>query len=442
MKGKEKYNITVRDLPPVLRGFWNQVDNPNFSIANVLCALVCFSAMSPRLVFRYAYDKVMHHLLLQCIVVGQSSDGKSFSRNVYKLILAPLLALDHEAEMQELEYAELKRTKGQSKDKPKEPVTVKRCLMKFTKNKIVKRAHMFVRKYGEPLSFFIYTDELSTLVERRGSYGDLRDISKLAYDWGSETSVDTNCDASYNATVDINWCSIYNTTPKILYKYLDKDACESGNVNRIIFALLGDLLGEPAPEFRELTNDELALVHHWQDVLMGETYGDNDNLQPVKEIPMGWLDKDVKAWCTRQREMIGKTCSNAHNCFYKRASTSAARLAAIAYHLWDENEKQRNHVRRLYYFFADYILHNQLLLFGKMYEQTIVNITGDAADEGDDNVPLYDQMPKRFSREQLKVKVKQLELGTLPRQFLFKWLRKKLIHEVEGEKDVYEKNGL
>ena len=82
-------------------------------------------------------------------------------------------------------------------------MTVKICLNKVTKNKMVKRAHMMVRKYGDPLTFMLYTDELSSLIERRGSYGDLRDMAKQAYDYGSLTSTDTNSDQSYNATVDI-----------------------------------------------------------------------------------------------------------------------------------------------------------------------------------------------------------------------------------------------
>lgn len=432
--------ITGRDLPPVLRIFWNQTDNRNFQIGNLLTALTCFCAMSPRLTFNYVYDGPfnLHHLLVQLCVVGQSSDGKSFSRNIYKLLCKPLLDRDKAAEAAELEYAELKRTKSQNTDKPKEPITVKICLIKFTKNKIIKRSHMMTRKYSEPLTFMIYTDELSTLIERRGSYGDLRDIGKLAYDWGSETSVDTNSDASYNCTTDVNWCSIYNTTPAILYKYIDKDACESGNVNRMTFVMLGDLLGEPAPNYKILTEADMKLIREWQDKLMAETYTPQDNLQPMHEIPMEWLHKDEVAWCDAQREIIGKTCSNAHNSFYKRCSCTAARYAAMAYHLWGEDPRQRNHIRKLYYFLADYILKGQLKLFGRMFEQHVVNIDYTDTNE-EENAPLYDQMPKRFTRDMLKTKVDELKLGTKARQFIFKWLRKHLIFEVEGEKDVYEK---
>ena len=48
-------------------------------------------------------------------------------------------------------------------------------------------------------------------------------------------------------------------------------------------------------------------------------------------------------------------------------------------------------------------------------------------------------MSKRFNRSQLREKIAELELGTPARQFLFQWLRRKWIFEVEGENDTYEK---
>ncbi len=440
MEIKTIESISRTDIAPVARLYWDQVNNVNFKVGNLVTALTCFCALSPRLKFNYFYDgpSAPHYLLTQVVVIGQSTDGKSFSHRVFKQLMDPVLVLDKKEEEAELAYAELKRTKGQSKDKPNEPVTVKRCLIKFTRNKIVKRAHMMIRKYGEPLSFMVFTDELSTLVERRGSYGDLRDIAKLAYN-GEEVSTDTNCDQSYNATVPIRWCSIYNSTPAILYRYIDKDACESGNANRLIPVLLGDLLAESVPTFREFTDSENALIHEWQQRLMDATYDSNGNLCEEHLIPMEWMYRDEKIWCDAQRKIIGKTLSNAHNSFYKRASTSAARLAAMMYYLWDENPKCRPKVRRLYYALADYILRNQLKLFGKMYEKAMVKVEDYSEGFGDSDIPLYDQMPKRWTRDQLRVKVEELELGTAARQFIYKWKKSKLIYEVEEGSDIYEK---
>ncbi|MGN1228111.1 MAG: hypothetical protein ACI4T5_00465 [Prevotella sp.] len=434
-------SITERDLPPVLRIFWKQTGIIGFQVANLICALTCFCTMSPRIRFLYFFDglRKWHHLLIHAMVLGQSGDGKSFSRDLFELLMAPILDRDLREEEKEKEYAEKKKTMG-DKFKEKEPLTVKICLFKATKNKLVKRADKMVKKYGEPLTFLMYTDELSQLLEKRGTYGDLRDLDKLAYDWGSKTSVDTNSDNSYCATADINWCSIWNTTPAILERYMDKSAIESGNVNRTIYMYLGDLLASNAPMFRDYSDKDMELIKKTQDKLMMETYGENDTLQPMIDIDMTWLFAAEKKWCEYQMLLVSKSGSYARNSFYKRCSVSAARLATMVYHLWGEDPTKRNKVKKLYYFFADYILKWQLVFFGKKYEQSIVLVNDNEDGYGSGNT-LYDKMPKRFTRDQLEAKRKEMELVTESRKTLYVWLKKRLITKVEdSETELFEKN--
>lgn len=435
--------ITERDLPPVLRIFWKMAEMMEFKIACLITALTCFCAMSPRLRFHYFFDGLMkwHHLLVHSIIIGQSGDGKSFSTDLMALLMEPIIKRDLQEEKKELDYAERKKAKG-DKCQEKPPVTVKICLNKVTKNKMVKRAHMMVRKYGDPLTFMLYTDELSSLIERRGSYGDLRDMAKQAYDYGSLTSTDTNSDQSYNATVDINWCCIWNTTPSILFKYMDKDAIESGNVNRSIYMPLGDLLASSATIKREFSDKDMALIKETQDMLMGETYDAEDKLMPMHDVDMDWLFAAEKRWCDYQVEMVSKSGSYARNSFYKRCSVSAARLATMIYHLWGEDKGKQAKVKKVYFFLADYILKWQLALFGKKYEKNIVII-----DEEEDGCyvsgnTLYDKMPKRFTREQLDAKRQEMELVTETRKTLYVWQKKRLIVKVQTEDgaEVFEKN--
>ena len=189
---------------------------------------------------------------------------------------------------------------------------------------------------------------------------------------------------------------------------------------------------------KELTDADLELIAVTHRTLMSETYTEEDTLQPMHDVDMDWLFKDEKAWCAKQREAVNKTGSSAHHSFYKRSSTSAARLATMVYHLWGEDPKKRSRVRRLYYFFADYILAGQMKLFGKKYEdlEEVINY-GD--DDNCKSESIYDCLPKRFSRQQLNAKREEMKLLTETRKFIFKWLKKKWIVKVEGEEDLYEK---
>lgn len=434
-------SITAGDLPPVLRIIWNQANYVEFKIANLVTAIACFSAMSPRLRFQYFFDGMdyFHHLLIHAIVVGQSGDGKSFACRQVEYLMAPIIARDMAEEAKELEYSEEKKAKG-DKCTRKPPVTVKICLKKATKSKMIKRAHMMVRRYGEPLTFMLYTDELSTMLERRNSYGDLRDMQKLAWDWGATTATDTNSDSSYNATVDINWCCIWCTTPAILLKFMDKDAVESGNANRSIYLPLGDMLGKDAPTFKPYTDEDKEMIKQVQDKLMEETYAGDDKLAPMHDIDMTWLFSAERKWCKYQEYLVDKSGSYARGSFFKRSSLSAARIAAMIYHLWGEDPSKQAKTRKIYYFMADYILKWQLAIFGRKYEQTIVVIDPD--ENGYTNgTTLFDRMPKRFTREQLDLKRKEMDQITDVSKTISKWKKNRWISQVEGEEgEVFEKN--
>ena len=85
---------------------------------------------------------------------------------------------------------------------------------------------------------------------------------------------------------------------------------------------------------------------------------------------------------------------------------------------------------------AQYILDGLMAKWGRRYEQMHKN----EDHEDSARVPLYDQLPMRFTRDQLREMVVKLDLSCPVRTFIFKWKRAKLIYEVKGEKDVYEKN--
>ena len=86
-----------------------------------------------------------------------------------------------------------------------------------------------------------------------------------------------------------------------------------------------------AQRFREQATVSRTVQH-----LMDITYTDDGQLQPIRMVPMEWLDYHVRRWCSDQRQMVLKTGSRARNCFYKRASVSAARMCTLLYYLWTE----------------------------------------------------------------------------------------------------------
>ena len=88
------------------------------------------------------------------------------------------------------------------------------------------------------------------------AFADLRTMDRLAYDLGAEYGSDTLSDASYNADVDVIYCSLFCATDNALREYMDKRSVEGGNCTRKVLTDLGDLMGEDA--IISMENDKLS----------------------------------------------------------------------------------------------------------------------------------------------------------------------------------------
>lgn len=449
-------SITAADLPPAVRVFWDTAPD-QFKVASILSALTCYCALGTRLRAKYVYDLEPHALLVQLLILGEPGSGKSFTRPIVKQLMKLLKLKDIEQKRIEQAYQDLKKTAAKNKQLPEEPITVARMINTITKCKLVKRADMMVRKYGEPLSFFFFSEELATMTEsNKRAFADLNTMDRLAYDLGAEYSSDTLSDASYNADVDIIYNSLFCGTENALNEYINKRAIEGGNCTRkIVISIDDDLMGEDAPVFRLQTAEEQALISKTVNRLMAETYTEDDLLQPTHDIPVQWLEHPVKKWCNEQRQQVLKTGSRALNCFYKRSSVSAWRLACMCYHLWGEGKVEGEELRdegnslnpkpstliqgkciRIYRYFATLILEGLMNKWGKKYEQMH---KGDGEDDGN-RVTLYDQLPKQFSRDQLRELIVKLDLSTPERIFINKWKRTKMVYQPDPNVEVYTKN--
>lgn len=427
-------NLTAEDFPPAVRPFWENAPKGSIlRLAITLSSIVCYCSLSPRLRAKYTYDITPGMLLLNLLCIGPSGSGKSLVRWVVNTIMEAQIKRDQEERRKMREYREASRRKGSNKDKGEEPLAVIRFLQKFTLPVIVKYADIIHRRYDDWLSFFLYGDELAAFTENRRGNNDFQAVARTAYSLGETYSRDTLYQEGYNAMVDILWCSILCGQEQALSKYIDKNGIVLGDAGRQILVKLDDTLGDDAPIVKPLTEEQARDIQASVSRLMSETFTDDDQLVPIHEVDMRWLDKDVRHWCNQTRELILKTGSRAMNSFYVRASLSAHRIATELFHLWGEKADKRPRVRRCYYYFAQFILDSAMIQWGAAYEEAMGNDKEATAKKP----TLYDMMPPRFTRSQLQEMVAKEKLGTPARIFIFKWIKKKWITEVE--KDNYEK---
>lgn len=438
---KKDYQISelrASDFANCLRPFWanaKSVSDSNICVKLVLIAIVCFTGLAPRLRVKYHYDYNLSMMLLNLLCIGPTGKGKGVVHYIVNLLMRLLMERDEKERAILAEYKKENRRRGANQKKDEEPLVAIRYLQKFTLPVAVKYCDMIHRKYGDWLPFFLYADELGSFIANKSGNAEFQSVARTAYNLGEIYSRDTLYEGGWNARVDINWSSVMCGQDTALAKYINKEGLLLGDASRQIIIKLGEQLGEEAPTIRSFTKEQERCISDAINRLMLETFTDDDQLQPTHEVDMSWLDKDVVRWCDRQREIITKSGSRAHDSFYGRASKSAFVIATMVYHLFSEDPTRQKNVRRIYWYFAQYILDGLMVQWGQQFETALPKDKEAQAAKP----TLYDVMPKHFSRSQLREKIAELELGTPARQFLFQWLKRKWIFEVEDQPDTYEK---
>ena len=347
---------------------------------------------------------------------------------------------DNEQRRQEQAYRELKQSASKAEKLPDPPKTaIICCPVSISIAQLIKRADSPVRLFGTPLTLWTFTEELATATEtNRRAFSNIKSIQRTAYDLGSEYGVDYLSDASYSATVDILYNTMYCTTPSALDEYMDRKAIEGGNITRTIVYDLGSQLGDEAPIFKRLTPRQQRTIDRTIDRMMADTYSPEGGIQPEKWIDMSWLDEEVRQWCATKNLEAVKTGSTALGVFFKRSSVSAFRIAALCQYLYgiEQAHGVRRKVRQIYLAMAEQILRGMLEKWGKRFEELQAKRIELTAPVRRD---LFGNLPKDFNRELLRETIKRLELVTPDWVFLSKWNARGLIQRIS--KNQFQKIG-
>lgn len=421
--GKRKLPA-AKDLPPIFRELVANAPQQLKTLVFVT-ATPAIGTYATRLRLQYVYDQMPSACLLQVIVCGDQSSGKSFARYVQQLIMDRLLQRDNEQRREEQKYNELKRRQGKKDGKlPPEPKTdIVNLPPSVSITMLMKRADAPVVKYGAPKTLFMFADELSTITQsNKRAFADLKQIMKTAYDLGSMYGQDYLSEVSYSTVVDVMLNSLFCGTPAAVDRYMDKAAIEGGNITRTIFCPLESHIGDLPPTLKPLTADQKQAINHTIDQLMGATYLDEKTLQHEVRLDTRWLDKEVEKWCSDRRCDAIKSCSKAIDVFYKRSSVSAFRIAGLCQYLYQLEGKKteadiRKLVKHIYLAMADYILNNMVNKWGAAYED--INADHEPATYRPNQV--YDSLPQDFTRDLLKATLQRLGKLSPVKAVIYRW---------------------
>ena len=434
--------IKDHELPEIIRQVVGNAPK-NRKVAAFIACLAALCAMCPRVRLKYFFDSRLSALLLQVLIEGAQSSGKSFAADIEGLIMNDTLkARDKAMRRLEQEYRDKKKRRKANEKLEEEPETTIRVVPPtISKTVLTKRADMYERVYGDTLTFWMFAEELAQVTDAgKNGYSNLRTIMRTAYDLGSEFGIDLASDNSYSAIVDINICSMFCATPSAIDDYFDKKAIEGGNITRTILCRLDESIGEDGAIFTPYTPEQKARIDRMLKRLMDETYDADGGLMPTVQLDTAWLDKTVCAWVRAKGKEASLSGNRALDVFRKRSSVSAFRVAALCQYLYElENvlspEVIQKRVRQIYLFMADYILDGMLERWGKRFEE--LNTKRENENRPGPRNILYDQLSDTFSREQLRAVLEQQGKATPVKVFLSQWKKLRVIEEIE--KDVYKK---
>ena len=435
-----------KDLPPVIREIVTNAPS-NRKIPAFVASLSPLCALCPRVRLKYFYDTRPSALLLQVLIEGAQSSGKSFAADIESLIMDKTLkAHDKAMRRIEQEYREKKKRRKANEKLEEEPKTTIRVVPPtISKTVLTKRADMFERVLGDTMSFWMFAEELAQVTDAgKNGYSNLRTLMRTAYDLGSLFGIDFASDNSYSAIVDINICSMFCATPAAIDEYYDRKAIEGGNITRCIVCKMDDSLGEEGAIFTAYSAEQQAVIDSTLQKLMDMTYDGDGELQPVVELDMSWLDKTIVKWCDECRKEVVRTMSKSMDVFYKRSSVSAFRIAALMQMLYQvEGKKNEKEIHRLvkqtYLSCADRILNNMLQRWGKSFE----DISAEGDGEPYHTIDYFSELPMEFSRKFLEEFLKQKGLRTPVRNIICNWRRWGWVEKYQkGEdKNIFRKTG-
>ena len=427
-----------KDLPPVIREIVTNAPQ-NRKIPAFIASLSPLCAMCPRVRLHYYYDTRPSALLLQVLIEGAQSSGKSFAADIESLIMDKTLkARDKAMRRLEQEYRDKKKRRKANEKLEEEPQTTVRVVPPtISKTVLTKRADLYERVLGDTLTFWMFAEELAQVTDAgKNGYSNLRTIMRTSYDLGSLFGIDFASDNSYSAIVDINICSMFCATPAALDEYFDKKAIEGGNITRTILCKIDDDLGEDGAIFIPYTSEQRSAIDTMLARLMNETYDNDGGLQPTVDLDMSWLDKTVCKWVRGKGNEATLSGSQALDVFRKRSSVSAFRIAALCQYLYMQEETSsltldiiQKRVRQIYLFMAEYILQNMLERWGKRFEE--LNAKREAELKPGPKENLFDQLTETFTREQLNLLIEKQGKVTPDKVFINRWKKLRVIEIID-----------
>lgn len=368
--------------------------NPRNERAVVLATLPILGNLLCRLRARYL-DGTMESPIFMSVIVGPQASGKSFLRDIYETLGAPMLEADREQLRKEREYKDKVRKAKNAKQQPELEEFTLRCLPATVSNtQLLRRVD---QNHG--LSILSFAPEIDTLkrANSAGAWAQKGDIYRIGFEAG-QYGQDYAAENSYSATVELRYNLLLSGTDAAVRSFFKN--VENGMVSRFCFAQMADDRGMKVQQRPQRIG---ALTREKVIDMARELFEMGSNPAPDALVYVS-LPRTLKAldqWTERRIQEYLQTGNAALDILRRRSCLIGFRAAMVAWALCGGSEKTE--VVNLALWVATEVLNQQLALYGKMLneqegENRRIREEGQNELRRSRNTRLLDELGETFSK--------------------------------------------
>ena len=334
--------------------------NPRNERAVVLATLPILGNLLCRLRSRYL-DGTMESPIFMSVVVGPQASGKSFLRDIYETLGAPMLEADREQLRKEREYKDKVRKAKNAKQQPELEEFTLRCLPATVSNtQLLRRVD---QNHG--LSILSFAPEIDTLkrANSAGAWAQKGDIYRIGFEAG-QYGQDYAAENSYSATVELRYNLLLSGTDAAVRSFFKN--VENGMVSRFCFAQMADDRGMKVQQRPQRIG---ALTREKVIDMARELFemGSNPDPNALVYVSLPRTLKALDQWTEQRIAEYMQTGNAALDILRRRSCLIGFRAAMVAWALCGGSEKTE--VVNLALWVATEVLNQQLALYGKMLNE-------------------------------------------------------------------------
>ena len=408
-------------LPPVFKEYV-KVAPEDFKEPVVFSLLPILGTLASTARAQYL-DGQYHSPSFITVVTAPQASGKSFARGLVRTCLAPLMAEDMKARLDEQMYRKALREAKNSKAQPKEPETIVRCVpASISVAKLLKRLDA-----ANGLHLFTFCEEIDTVAKSNssGAWAQKSDIYRNAFD-NATYGQDYMTDVSYSATLDVFYNLLLLGTPNAVGRFF-KDP-EDGLVSRVSFTQIPDQFGADMPVWGRLSKEESDEMVTTCRVLMEQ----HSKTAEKKYYNLDYVNDALNSWLLEQRDLAVVSMSRARDVARRRAAVVGFRAALLAVALNEVAQKEYKKEDIIWFakYIADVHLSSMLALYGDMMEK-VLNRTS-ATNNAKMGKAIFSELPDTFTRNELYAAMRKGGYATLPRKAIYIWKKQGLIEKINS----------